>query len=199
MDRPSDTWEDLRKETQKFIYSIFKGLEGVILIFGPSLDKKTDGSKIRKSLKERINKHIEERYKGEDIDIIAKFPEELSHVEGLLAEAYMVKHKKVKLAFCIWSKDSTGLISEITDFVKDSLIAMKLRIFIDETLISSCSFVQKETVLILKNVFNNVYPFDLRDKDGIIETALNIVDGHIKWASERKGEWSYDGFERDSD
>lgn len=191
---PSKVWEELIEAIDEHMRSIFKGVEGVILVFGPAPNKDSRGAKIRVRLKEEINNHIKQ--KSHSIDVIAKFPEDIN-IQNLTldAEAFMVRNSKVKLVFCVWSKDAPTLIAEITHFIKESLLAMKLRIFIDKKLWESKSFLKKEILSTLKKTFSNVYVFDFDNEKPIIDYVVEIVDGHLKWASERGGIWPYDTFD----
>jgi len=194
----SKAWEKLIDDAKKVPEKILGNVTAAIFIFGPSVNGRGKGTKIRKLLKEKIEGHIKERY--DNADIIVKFPEdaepEIQEVT-LSTEGYLVRHNITKLIFCVWSEDAKSLIAEITKFMSDSKITVKLRILVDKELWEKKSYVKREMLTQLLHVFNNVFIFDFNDENSIVQWALDIVDAHIRWTKEYGGTWPYDFDELD--
>lgn len=184
----------MAEDINKYYTERFKNCKGMIFILGPNPDNDTPGSLIRKELKNKLSGQIVKKC-GKDSKIEVHYPEDADKKINvdIEAEELMFKDDRTKLIFGVWSKDATGIISEVDILIKLKKTSRKTKIFIDKELWEKQSFVTHRAKLkTLSNVFSNVIPTDFSDKDSIINRAIEIFDAHHKWAAERNGKWPSD-------
>jgi len=194
--------EELKQTWKEIKGAVFNDLikcKGNIIILGPKIGADNIGSKLRKNLKEKLEKHILELY-GSKTKIVVYFPEDLEKEfeskEGIVdkqIEKKVYSHPRTKLIFAIWSGEAITIIDEICDIARYPNTARKLHVFVEESLVNKGHFViDKSELKYLKETFGTVYPVDFKNEKEIIERAVQIFDLNHKWAANHETLWPTD-------
>ncbi|MCJ7570322.1 MAG: hypothetical protein MUO82_00370 [Candidatus Thermoplasmatota archaeon] len=184
-------FKSIVKDFHKNYVSKYKKSKGVVLILGSNPSKNTDGAILRKTIREKLEKHLKKKYKESKIEIC--FPEDAEDKPDEVdidTVKFLMLDTRTKLILGIWSEDAIGIIPEVHCIAENKNTCLKTKIFIEEKLWNKHPYIVSQNKLnIIHQVFNGVYPVNLTDKINISKKVIQIFDGYYKWAVDHDDEW----------